>query len=123
MASSIDPQCAKTFINAYQKAHPAAVQSLWLDSDIITTIQNLLNQVPPVPLSGIRVYYAKYVVPASDAAGNPCGCGTCKPGDQTVVLALTKDDPQGNHNDIGVYFDYTNPCPPGCNGITINDLY
>jgi len=123
MASSIDPQCAKTFINAYEKDNPDAIQSLWLDSDIIIAIQNLLNQVPAVPVSGIRVYYAKYVAGADGSTGLPCGCGPGKPGERTVVLAPTKDDAAGNHNDIGIYFNYGNPCPPSCSGTMINDLY
>lgn len=87
--SAITKAAAEEMINNYRTAHPKAIKSFWLDSEIIAFIKNIEN------LSGIRVY------PAINDAEN-----------ENIILAPTSAIEPGPGNNDEAYFNFSNPNPP-----------
>lgn len=107
-SSGITQDNAMKYINHYRHGlAPGSLRSVWLNiGDIMTEINAIQSDSTKPPVTGIRVYLAKY-------EANPGDLGAVPDGQVTTILALTQNVNGKNVDyDANSYYDYGNPCPP-----------
>jgi|GEM_PF-3407576 len=111
-SSNLPQSDAYQFIDYYRLGlDPSELKSVWINQEIIDYI---LTNASTVSLTGIRVYLAKYVAGVGNV-GTVTDPGDFPPNAETLILAVTTDDSDGNHMDLSDgFFNYGNPCPPDC---------